>query len=188
MQYWTIDMEKQVGFRLQNLLDSPQLLSVYRQFGGQPFRRSSVFHGLEGFLRENNIAGRRCFEIGTWNGLTAVVLSQFFAEVVTVDIAHNELKHEIIKHLGITNIRCVEIDSNEDKARVFADTKFDLAYLDGNHAQDTGGDWKLTKGCGRVLFHEAWPFQKPVWDLLHSLPEDEVVWGGDGLALWRRQT
>lgn len=187
MQYWTTEMEKQVGERLQILLKNPRLMSVYQQFGGAPFRRSSVFHGLEKVLTENEVRGQRCFEIGTWNALTAVVLSQFFDEVVTVDIAHNELKHDVIRHLGITNIRCVDILDNAEKARVVAKLEFDFAYLDGNHAADTPLDWALTKRCGRVLFHEAWPFQKPVWDLVMSLPDAEVTFGGAGLALWRRK-
>lgn len=187
LEYWTDSMEKQTGARLQILLDDPKLASVWQKFGGAPFRRSSIFHGLAKFLTDNDVQGERCFEVGTWNGLTAAVLSRFFDEVVTVDIAHNEQKHEILDFLGIRNVVCLDIADNSEKAQVATQTKFDFAYLDGDHANDTETDFDLVARCGRVLFHECWPFQEPVWKLVHMLPPAEVVHGGAGLALWRRK-
>lgn len=187
MQYWTQEMEKQVGERVQLVLSDPQLLSVYRKFGDEALRRSSVFHGLGKFLAEQNVSGKLCFEIGTWNALTSVILARHFERVVTVDIAHNALKHEVIKHLGIKNIRCFDIASNEDKAKVAMEFDFDFAYLDGDHAHDTESDFELTKRCRRILMHEAWPWQRPVWDLIHRLPREQIVFGGSGLALWDGQ-
>lgn len=184
MQYWTTEMEKQVGERIQAILGDPMLAQVYGRFGISTFRRSAVLKGLGKFLADQKVRGERCFEIGTWNGLTAAVLSRFFDEVVTVDIAHNDLKHEVLSFLGIKNVRCIDIDSNEHKASVASITDFDFAFLDGNHAQDTEADWALTKHCGRVLFDEAWPFQPPVWHLVNSLPPEQMAYGGAGLALW----
>jgi hypothetical protein len=183
---WTRDMEKVVQDRVQTVLRSRKLSRVMDRFGSDVFRRSSIFHGLDEFLSEQNIKGGVCFEIGTWNGLTSVVLSQYFDRVVTVDIAHNELKHDIIDYLGIKNIRCFDIKDNGDKRKVVKEfcPNFDFAYMDGNHADDTAEDWKLVNGCGRVLFHEFWPFQSPVWDLVNSLPPNEVAHNGEGLALW----
>lgn len=187
MRVWTREMEKIVQDRVQTVLCNRNLYSVMQRFGAQVFRRSSVFHGLDEFLSEQKVHGEICFEIGTWNGLTAVVLSQYFERVVSVDIVHNALKHEIIEHLGIRNIRCFDIKDNADKRKVLREfcPDHDFAYMDGNHADDTMEDWKLVNGCGRVLFHEMWPFQPPVWQLVHSLPADQVALNGDGLALWR---
>ena len=186
---WTLSMEKQVGARVATVLDDPMLLSAFQRYGGSVFRRSSVFHGLAKFLADNKIRGDCCFEVGTWNGLTAAVLSRHFRRVVTVDIAHNAIKHEILAHLGITNVECVDIESNKDKPRVLKDLRhsgltIDFAYLDGNHAEDTEEDFALVRHCGRVLFHECWPFQSPVWGLVHSLPQHQIRHGGLGLALW----
>lgn len=186
LEYWTSAMEKQVGARVQVLLESPLLLKAHQEFGGRPFRRSSVFHGLGQFLKEQKIRGHRCFEIGTWNGLTAAVLSQFFDEVVTVDIAHNELKHRLLATLGIQNVTCIDIKDNEDKPGLVQGLDFDFAYLDGDHAHDTETDFALVKHSGRVLFHECWPFQEKVWETVHRLPHEQVVFGGAGLALWRK--
>jgi len=184
IEYWTRAMEKQVGARIDIVMGNPLLLSVYQKFGAGVFRRSSVFHGLERILRDNAVRGKCAFEIGTWNGLTAVILSQFFDEVITVDIAHNAAKHAILQHLGITNVRCVDISENAEKAMALKGIKIDFAYLDGNHAEDTESDFDLVRRCGRVLFHECWPFQSPVWELVRSLPYHQVVYSGAGLALW----
>lgn len=184
MQYWTPEIEKQVGERVQILLGDPYLFSAFQKFGASITRRSSVFHGLGKFLAERKVKGAVCFEIGTWNALTSVVLSRCFDQVVTVDIAHNDVKHEVLEHLGIRNVLCIDIRDNEEKAKVSEGIDFDFAYLDGDHAHDTEADFDLVKRCGRVMFHEAWPFQKKVWTLVHSLPHEEVTFGGAGLALW----
>ena len=184
MQFWTSEIEKQVGARVQTVLESPELLSLHAKFGAEVFRRSSVFHGLGRILADNKVRGRRCFEVGTWNCLTAVVLSKHFDEVVTVDIAHNDIKHEVLRHLGITNVRCIDITDNDQKAKVARKTDFDFAYLDGDHAHDTERDFYLVQHCGRVLFHEVWPWQRPVWNLVHTLPAHQVKHNGQGLALW----
>lgn len=184
MQVWTSEMEKRCQARVLTLLSNPMLYKVMQRFGVEVFRRSSIFHGLDEFLSANNVRGKVCFEIGSWNGLTAVVLSRYFERVVSVDIVHNELKHEIVKHLGIKTIRFLDIEDNKDKAKVAKQWGFDFAYLDGDHAADTEDDWDLVKDCGRVLFHECWRQQPPVWDLVMGLPKKQVVMNGDGLALW----
>ena len=189
MMFWTLAMEKQVGDRVNTILNDSMLLSAFQRFGGRIFRRSSVFHGLGKFLADNRVQGECCFEIGTWNGLTAALLSRHFAKVVTVDIAHNDVKHDVLRHLGVTNVECIDIKDNEFKPLVLGDLskrglKIDCAYLDGNHAEDTEEDWNLVKGFGRVIFHEVWQFQSPVWSLVHALPQNQVTHGGCGLALW----
>lgn len=188
MQFWSEAIEKQVGDRVQMVLRDPYLLAAYQRFGAEVLRRSSVFHGLDRFMAERGIRGKRCFEVGTWNGLTAAVLSRYFDQVVTVDIAHRALKHEVLGHLGIKNVTCVDIDDNDEKATIWKrHSPFDFAYLDGDHANDTTTDFELVKGCGRVLLHEAWPFQVPVWTLVHELPYEEVTFSGCGLALWEQK-
>lgn len=186
MQFWSQEIEKQVGDRVQMVLRDPYLLSAYQRFGAEVMRRSSVFHGLDRFMAERGVRGRLCFEVGTWHGLTAAILSRYFDRVVTVDIAHQEMKHEVLAHLGITNVECFDIEDNAGKAQVWKRVaeECDFAYLDGDHAHDTESDFNLVKSCRRVLVHEAWPWQKPVWELVHQLPRDEVSQNGLGLALW----
>lgn len=184
---WTQETEKRVGRMLQIVLTDPDLMAIYQRFGGEVFRRSSVFHELKRFLLECNVKGDTCLEVGTWNGITAVVLSRFFRRVVSMDIFHNPVRHEILAHLGIDNVEFVDLADNDHKQQVVQELQFDFAYLDGNHANDTALDWMLTRRCGQVLFQECLPMQPPVYNLVRSLPPHEVVYGGIGLALWRQQ-
>ncbi len=186
IQIWSETVEKQVGDRVQMMLRDPYLMAAYQRFGAEILRRSSVFHGLDRFLAEREVRGRLCFEVGTWNGLTAAILSRYFDRVVTVDIAHNGIKREVLAHLGIKNVECIDIFDNAAKAHAWGRLggECDFAYLDGDHANDTETDFALVKDCGRVLFHEVWPWQAPVWTMVHQLPREEVTHGGMGLALW----
>jgi hypothetical protein len=185
---WTQETEKRVGRMLQIILTDPALLAIHQRFGGEVFRRSSVFHDLKRFLEQCDVRGDTCLEIGTWNGITAVILSRMFRRVVTMDIFHNPVRHEILSHLGISNVEFIDLEDNEHKARLVRDLDFDFAYLDGNHAEDTELDWSLANRCGRVLFQECLPMQPPVHNLVRKLPPEEVVYGGVGLALWRRSS
>lgn len=183
--YWNRSMEKVCNKRIESILSDPILLKLYNKFGMPYFRRSSVFHGLDRFLRKNGVTGKLCLEFGTWNGLTAVVLSRFFKQVVTVDIVDNREKYEVLEYLNIRNVTCITIASNEEKQKVIRQhPSFDFAYLDGNHEDDATTDWDLVKHCGRVLFQEVYPFQKPVFELVQSLPQEQVIYSDDGLAIW----
>ncbi len=98
-------------------------------------------------------------------------------------------KHEIVKHLGLQDrIRFFDVSNNADKAALIDQLDFDFAYMDGDHAHDTQTDFDLVKRCGRVLFHEFWPLQAPVHNLVMSLPPDEVtVADYDCFAYWSRK-
>jgi hypothetical protein len=187
VQFWTSAMEKQVAFRVNTILNDPHLLAIHQAFGQDIFRRSSAMHGLDEFLRANEVRGDTCFEIGTWAGITAVILSRYFKRVVTIDIVDHPLKRDILAHLGITNVECVKINSNNDKPKIVKElgAGFDFAYLDGDHHADAEADYALTKHCGRTLFQEVFPWQSPVWEQVEKLPKDQVTRGGFGFALWQ---
>jgi len=161
-----------------------QLIEVVKAFGIGVFRRSSVLEGFATFLDETNFRGERCVEIGTCNGLTAVVLARHFDEVVTIDVVPSDVKRGIAKHLGVKNIRFVDVRDNAEKAAAIEMLHFDGAYVDGDHAHDTEADFALVKHAGRVLFHEYWPAQPAVVALVERLRlQGRVVTQGK-LALW----
>lgn len=178
-------VEALVNERLHHILDDKDMLSLYQTFGAGIFRRSSIFHNLNRFLIKNNIKGKTCLEIGTFHGITAVVLSRYFEHVISVDVLDSKYKQPVLDHLGIKNVEFRLVADNTAKAELVKNLKFDFAYMDGDHENDTRLDWELTKGCGTVLFHEYWQEQPPVWDLVNSLPQHEVKIAGC-LALWKR--
>ena len=179
-------IEKLLHSRMTSILSDRVLMRIWQRLGGEVFRRSSVLYGLDEFLTRCKVKGRTAIEIGTRHGLTAVVLARHFDRVVTMDIEPSTFKQEVFHAADVSHkITAWVIDSNQIKESLIGSLHFDFAFLDGNHAADTRLDWDLTNHCGRVLFQEAWEWQKPVWDLVRSLPQDEVTYfPGSSFALW----
>lgn len=181
-----LDVEKLAHERALQIIADPALLKAAAALGPREMlRRSSALHGLDAFAAQNNLYGKHCVEIGTCCGVTAAILSRFFARVTTIDIYPNPLKHEVLRVMGAKNVRVVEVPDNRAKAELINSLHFDAAYVDGDHAHDTHIDFGLVRRCGRVLFHECWPQQPPVWELVASLPGREITFGGPCFALWR---
>lgn len=169
--------------------DDQQMKAIANHFGSDIFRRSSLFDGFEESLRAWKIRGKRAVEIGSFNGITALVLARYFDEVVSLDVLPWTAKHTVQAFSGVSNVRFIDIKDNDEKAAALLGLEFDFAYQDGNHEIDTLTDFALLRKCGRVLFHEYWEQQRPVWDLVNKLRGD-----GDGkvdvrgkLAFWRAQ-
>lgn len=167
---------------------NPMLKKIIAEFGRDAFARSSACMEFESFLRQIKAGGKRCLEIGTFYGVSAIVLSQFFDEVVcvTVDVdGAREMKYRLVKYLDIRNMRFFDVANNEEKRLLVEDLEFDFCYSDGDHANDTVEDFAMVRRCGRVLFHEYWPLQPPVWNLVNSLPQHEVTRASvDCFAYW----
>lgn len=178
---------------------SPYMKEIMREFGKGAFGRCSACAEFESFLndlRGAELAKQRpipkvALEIGSFYGITAALLSQYFDEVIGVTRDRGEdikMRDRIVAHLEIKNLRFVNADDNAHKAAVIKGLKFDFCYQDGDHTNDTQADFDLVKRCGRVLFHEYWPLQPAVWNLVNSLPQDEVTRAKfDCLAYWERK-
>lgn len=169
---------------------SPRMSAILKKFGKRAFGRSSACMEFEDFLRRIAVTGKTCLEIGTFHGVTAALLAQHFGQVLCVTIdepATRSLRDQIIEHLGVTNVRFFDVANNEMKAELIGRLDFDFCYQDGDHTNDTLTDFDLVKKCGRVLFHEYWPLQPAVWNLVNSLPRQEVMRAHfDNLAYWER--
>lgn len=178
-----LDEEKLFYERFWALHRNPLLVEVYKKFGIGVFRRSSVLE-LAHFLADHKFSGERCVEIGTFKGLTALVLSRLFKEVVSIDIYHDDDRMRIASRLGIENVRFVTVADNAEKARVVSGLTFDGAYVDGDHAKDTYTDFDLVKRSGQVLFHEHWAAQPAVMKLCEDLKASGTVEVDRKMALW----
>lgn len=168
---------------------NPLIKDVLRKFGKNAFARSSACMEFEAFLKRIHLTGTTALEIGTYQGITAIILSQYFEHVICVSVDEDMrriIKRDIVEYLGLQKkIEFYDVKNNAQKAMIVNALKFDFAYSDGDHVNDTYSDFKLVKRCGRVLQHEAWPLQPGPWNLMHSLPPEEVVWAHyDCLAYW----
>lgn len=182
------DTELIIGDITHGAFSNYYMKKLLGHYGKTIFGRASVCMEFEAFLKVIKAGGKCCLEIGTFNGISAVILSQFFDKVICVSvdkIDDRKKKYDVFKFLGITNIQCFDVDTNKEKDDLIKKLEFDFCYQDGDHTRDTRSDFELVKRCKRVLFHEAWPLQAPVWNLINSLPQDEVTWAQyDALAYW----
>ena len=166
----------------------PNMRRIHERFGPEIFRRSSLFDGLDEALQKFKIRGKAAVEIGTYNGITALTIAKYFDTVHSFDILPHTFKHQVKRYIDDKKVVFYDVLSNEEKAAKINSLccEYDFAYVDGDHANDAQFDWELVKGCGRVLFHEYWEQQKPVWDLVNALARSGVgkveTWGK--LAYW----
>jgi hypothetical protein len=107
------------------------------------------------FTGEISSGPLRIVEIGTHQGVSAVILSQF-GEVDTFDIKHWTLRDEILAHFGcVEKVRTHIVEDNKDLARQLDQMEFDLAFVDGKHDYaDVAANFQAVKKCGRVIFHD----------------------------------
>ena len=171
---------------------TPIMKKLLQEFGRGIFGRSSVCGEFQSFLISILPANSRdmvALEIGTYYGISAAILAQHFKEVICVtkdDTNAKEMRKAVFKTTGARGrVRCFDIHSMVEKQSVIEGLDFDFAYNDGDHQNEAEFDFQLTKKCGRVMFHEAWPIQPACWNMLHALPPNEVRFTQfDSLAYW----
>jgi len=157
-------------------------------------RSSAYFSGAEKVLRSVLFGKnfKHALEIGTYHGITSALISKYVEKVTTLDIVNPgcslNVKKRLWKNLGIKNIESFEIKNETEKENIISLLEFDFVYMDGDHAQYTYSDWMMVRKCGRVLFHEFWKRQIPVWNLVNSLPDNEVVFfHKTSFAYWEKK-
>jgi hypothetical protein len=137
---------------------NPRLNAVLKHFGKAAFGRSSACMEFESLLERISeqrimrggpqLSEMTCLEIGTFHGITAVILSQFFERVLCVSVDDPNtrlLKHDIVKFLGIKNIAFHDAKDNVEKAAFIRAARFDFCYQDGDHTNDTPSDFALVR-------------------------------------------
>ena len=120
---------------------------------------SSGYSGLKEVLDTIGGTYDDIIEIGTHNGLSAAVLTEYGRRVFTFDIALRNseyvwnllrVRHKISSFVG-TGIK-YEIDYIRHE---WKDLNFNFAFVDGWHEYySTKADFEMVKFCGRVLFHD----------------------------------
>lgn len=160
------------------LVSDEVILRVFDKFGPAVFRRCSapadyaekVFRDV---FAQEPVASH--LEIGCLNGITAAVMTQYADVVHTIDIVDYPLKYEIWDFLGLSGKIKFHLIKNEvEKFDLIENLDFQSAYPDGNHVNHTFSDFLITRKCGRLLFHEAGNESSQPWNLVKSLPKDEI--------------
>jgi hypothetical protein len=151
---------------------------IYDKFKVEIFRRSATplmfgDKALDYFMKGKKI--NVALEIGTYNGISTSLMSEYADHVITIDILDNKIKYKVWDYLGIRHkIFFYHIKNEDEKEKLIKGLNFDFCFIDGDHCHYTYSDWMMARKCGKVLFHEYWEKQYPVWDLVRSLPKEEI--------------
>ena len=122
---------------------------------------SSVNDGLAAQMEGNGKRYRRILEIGTFHGVSAVVLTHFADTVITIDVtppSERQALREIYRWLSVgmkSQIATVWVPDNDAKRLLVNGLDFDMAFIDGGHSElQTTIDFEITRRCGTLLFHD----------------------------------
>jgi len=136
-------------------------------------------------------------ETGTFHGLSASLLAEYFDEVHTFEIKNGYVKdkmlcHKVWDYLGISSkIHFHLIENDKEKEEILKKLKWDFGWVDGNHSVGVKTDFELLNSCGRILFHDynkekaektkgMW---KAVYDYVNTLKEN-IVEIDEPFVLW----
>lgn len=186
------------------MIDSPMRNRIVAFYGDGALKRSALnIRGGAGVF-ERVLSGkgyRTALEIGTYKGVAAAEMSLYVERVVTIDLLHGRLEQVGEKFdrrafwtsLGVGNIELRLVQNDAEKETLVNGLEFDFAFIDGAHDRwSVENDFRLTRRCGRVLFHDADDNRKRdrkqsasnfVYEFLETLPHEQL-WFHDIFALW----
>ena len=107
-----------------------------------------------------------CVEIGSFHGVSASILAEYFDVVHTFDITEQgggyykdvDIKFDIWDYLNISDkIKFHLINNDKEKAEILKQIPYNFAFIDGQHKGGVDKDFKLLKDCGKILFHDYCP-------------------------------
>lgn len=109
-------------------------------------------------------------EIGTYNGISAAVLSEYAEKVYTFDVNVRSEAGTVMDFLGIKNV--IRLKSDPVKiAEILASENVTLCFIDGEHYfGQPRKDYEIVKSCKNILFHDYQEPFKDVREICDSLP------------------
>lgn len=117
-------------------------------------------------------------EIGTYYGLSTVVLAEYAKQVITVDTIKwgGGFQDFLWKYFGVEKkIIPILVKTTDQKRHFFEGRNFDASFVDGDHMYESAKvDWECVQRCGRVIFHDAQTNWADVDKLIDEI--DEKVW------------
>jgi hypothetical protein len=150
---------------------------LIKKFGTHINHMSCVYLGDgENVLRNmcTRIKNRKsCLEIGTYQGVSACVLSEYFEDVLTIDIEKQPLTTQIIEYGKVGNITAVLVKNRKDEDAIIKKaftSPIQLVFIDGEHFNgELKKDWEsVNEHCDNILIHDYSPFFSEVYDFVNE--------------------
>lgn len=121
---------------------------------------------------------RTIIEIGTYQGVSTAILSEYADKVHAIDIVDLPMRNEIFNFLGVTNVsfyKCSADFSDKEKKvkEIFSKEDVDLVFIDGDHwGKALEQEFNLVKACKKILIHDYEPAFPVVYDFCNSLRDN----------------
>jgi hypothetical protein len=152
--------------------------NLIKEFGGKINHMSCIYlRNGESHLRsliEKIGKIDTAIEIGTYQGVSASIISEYAEKVYTIDIADMPLRNEIFDYLKINNVKFIKVSSRkvEDETieKIFLKDKIDLCFIDGEHFNgELEKDFKACKNCNNIIIHDYATSFREVFDFVNNL-------------------
>jgi len=190
--------DKEITQTIDAALGDPLVIPEYGFYDQlvYEFGQNAVFHScidsikeeekFRGFLRGKDI--KTALELGTWKGVTALLMTYYANLVITLDRMPLLLTQALWSRYGQRDnqIAFRRVPTNEDKVKLINDLDFDFAFIDDQH--DYEGlklGFEATKKCGRVLMHDYWPAFPGVMQFINELPREKLTFN-EPFVLWQK--
>ena len=171
-------MPEQPGQPLaQRVIDLTGTESMLYRSAVQP-RHEDTFRQL---MRRGYPGHGAIVEVGTFWGVSTVLLCDYAEHVITLDPAKRPQKYDIWKHFGVAD----KIEYRKGGVELLTpDEEYTMAFVDGDHSRESvERDFEAVRGCGRVLFHDYCDTFKGVRDAVNGI-KGGLLCVAKPFALW----
>ena len=96
-------------------------------------------------------------EIGTYNGISALILSEYFSKVFTVDTEYREIAQVLSNDSKniLYNVANSRESENDIVSAIQKENEINLAFIDGEHFNgELAKDWEMVKDVPYILVHD----------------------------------
>lgn len=136
---------------------------LIEKFGSQINHMSCVYlddgeNVLRSYLKDIGKI-RTAIEIGTYQGVSACIISEFADKVHSIDIEPRQLTQHIINFLEVENVITYVVENREKEIDIvndiFEKENVDFVFIDGEHFNgELEKDFEMTKKCKKILIHD----------------------------------
>lgn len=151
---------------------------------------NNTISGVEQQFRKYCKGHKKCIEIGTFRGLSSVILAHYCEKVRTIDIQIFDEAFYLWRYFGVDKkIDYINVVNKQTKKKAIEDFgTFDFAFIDGLHTYEgVKEDFELLQHCGNILFHDYDSKMEQcqgVKKLVDELPKEEITIDVP-FALWK---
>lgn len=146
---------------------------LIEKFGGVINHMSCIYlNDGENVLRYflDKVNPQKVVEIGTYQGVSAAIISEYAKEVITIDIVDKPLREEIWDFLEVEGITFYKVNSDSQKKRLIESANADMVFIDGEHFDgELAKDYEMSKDSPAILIHDYAPAFREVYDFCNNI-------------------